>query len=227
MILATRPVLLAVLRSSPKVRTVHGNSETTHVPEVASALAEACIHCARHSYRLLTECWIKGSFTTFDYFDTQYLFSAATILAISSLIGREGYQSDRDAFETAAEFLMELQRNGNFAAKEYCSHIDAMVTSMETFRIQMGKGTNEPGAQPSEIINLRPLDPFPVAEPQVGPSLVTAGMALAEPSIEEFMAQPGFNNNFVDTTMDNESLQGILWLEYQEDWNGGQMTNIL
>jgi hypothetical protein len=66
------------------------------------ALAEACVRCARHSYATVVDSWIKGSLRTFDYFNTRYLFSAATILAIYSLIGGPESSQDRENFEFAS-----------------------------------------------------------------------------------------------------------------------------
>ncbi|KAF5532490.1 positive activator of transcription [Fusarium napiforme] len=124
-ITATRPILLHVLRTHVSAWDTQPRTEP-QIPVSAMTLSEACIRCARHSCRLLIDCWIDGSFATFDYFYTQYLFSSATVLAISSLIDGKECRSDKEQFESAAQFLHQLKENGNFAAEEFCRHVDAM-----------------------------------------------------------------------------------------------------
>ncbi|KAF5538965.1 positive activator of transcription [Fusarium phyllophilum] len=127
-ITATRPILLHVLRTHVSAWDTQPRTEP-QIPVSAMTLSEACIRCARHSCRLLIDCWIDGSFATFDYFYTQYLFSSATVLAISSLIDGKECRSDKEQFESAAQFLHQLKENGNFAAEEFCRHVDAMKLS--------------------------------------------------------------------------------------------------
>ncbi|EKG22123.1 Transcription factor fungi [Macrophomina phaseolina MS6] len=216
-VLATRPVLLHVFRTYRESLRTPANSPTHPIPETALALAEACIRCARHSYRLLTECWIDGAFATFGYFDTQLLFSAATILAISSLMNGKDAQSDGDHFETAAQFLSQLDQGGNFAAKEFCRHIDAMKGLMR----EVG-GTGSYAVDPS----VPPSSALPGAvqgeEMQYTPgSMVTAGMALAEPSLQQFLSQPDLDLRFIDTSIYDSGLQSLYWPDLRaEDWMG-------
>ncbi|EOD43596.1 putative fungal specific transcription factor domain-containing protein [Neofusicoccum parvum UCRNP2] len=193
------------------------SSPAPPIPETALALAEACIRCARHSYRLLTESWIDGAFATFGYFDTQYLFSAATILAISSLMNGKDSQSDGDHFETAAQFLSQLEQNGNFAAKEFCRHIDAMKLIM---RETGGGGT---GAIESSSTAASAIPRGAVQDSELpyaaGSSMVTAGMALAEPSLQEFLSQPDLDLRFIDTSIYDGGLQSLYWPDLRgEDW---------
>lgn len=217
MVLATRPVLLHVFRTYRESLRTPASSPAPPIPETALALAEACIRCARHSYRLLTESWIDGAFATFGYFDTQYLFSAATILAISSLMNGKDSQSDGDHFETAAQFLSQLEQNGNFAAKEFCRHIDAMKLIM---RETGGGGT---GALESSSTAASAIPGGAVQDSELpyaaGSSMVTAGMALAEPSLQEFLSQPDLDLRFIDTSIYDGGLQSLYWPDLRgEDW---------
>ncbi|KAK2599835.1 hypothetical protein N8I77_011558 [Diaporthe amygdali] len=117
-ILATRPMLLYSLRlqadqAIQSSRTVEPDAtdvavSVTDLPATAVALSAACVRCARHSAYLLTQSWMEGSFATFDCFFTHYLFSSATILAVSSLLGGEDSASDHDTFEQAAWLLKKL-----------------------------------------------------------------------------------------------------------------------
>ena len=194
MILATRPVLLHALRKHIEFSSTNTKTPRHQVPETASALAEACIRCARHSYRLLVRAWTQGSFFVFDYFYTQYLFSAITILAISDILkGNDGH-TDGEDFDIGIELLGELKQNGNFAAIEFCRHVDAMQHFRGRFLGKVGDTavdgpTLGSGASGTTI----PTDNFDSIP------LVTAGMALTEPSLQEFLAQPDLDLSFMDT----------------------------
>ncbi|OJD29068.1 fungal specific transcription factor domain-containing protein [Diplodia corticola] len=219
-ILATRPILLHVFRTYRESLQMPANSPTPQIPETARALAEACIRCARHSYRLLTESWIDGAFATFGYFDTQYLFSAATILAISSFLSSKDAQSDGDHFETAAQFLGQLMHSGNYAAKEFCRHIDAMRRVMEETRGTESFVVDPFAAQASAAAG----GAVPSEEVQcTSGSVVTAGMALAEPSLQEFLSQgPDIDLRFIDTSLYDGGLQSLYWPDLRgEHWMAG------
>ncbi|KAK9233971.1 hypothetical protein V1525DRAFT_102792 [Lipomyces kononenkoae] len=82
LILATRPVLLLVLRRHVAASRTPGAE--AQIPDSSQAIADACIRCARQSSPLLTESWINGAFHVVDYFYTQHLFSATTRLANNS-----------------------------------------------------------------------------------------------------------------------------------------------
>lgn len=172
-IVATRPVLLHVFRTHKHLWSSHkpstSSSSTSAAPaptastqnlkqevgEKMLALAEACIRCARHSHQLLTDCWIDGSFAIFDYTYTQYLFSATTILAISSLSLGRADQEDRDSFEYAHQFIDQLRRNGNFAALEFWRHVDEVKIGMAEFAARnggVGTGDVDVGAAAAPVV---------------------------------------------------------------------------
>ncbi|GJC88389.1 putative transcriptional regulatory protein C3C7.04 [Colletotrichum liriopes] len=191
----------------------------TQVPASAITLSEACIRCARHSVRLLTDSWIDGSFATFDYFYTQYLFSALTILAASSLLDGPESRSDREAFEEAARFLSQLRDAGNFGAQEYCHHVDVMRAELERFyakRLGLPDASQAPGPGPGVGFGVGSMSS------QSGPSLpahTTAGMALTEPSLEELLAQPVLDLQFLEASF-YDDLQGLYWPDFStENWD--------
>ncbi|KXH26075.1 fungal specific transcription factor domain-containing protein [Colletotrichum nymphaeae SA-01] len=217
--LTTRPILLHVLRTHV---ASWGTPETPEprVPATAMTLAETCIRCARHTCRLLTECWIDGSFATFDYFYTQYLFSAATILAASSLLSGKESHNDREQFEEAAQFLSQLKDNGNYAAEEFCHHIDAMKPTMAAAHVRRGDFAvagdsaallnDTTAAFTDAAVNLNQ----PFAEQNT-----TAGMALNEPSLQELLAQPLLDLQFIDASIYNDGAQGLYWPDFSpESW---------
>lgn len=251
-ILATRPILLHILRTKvaswPSTTTT---PETQQVPASAITLSEACIRCARHSIRLLTESWIDGSFATFDYFYTQYLFSALTILAASSLLqdgngpgaGTGAPNDDKEAFEESVRFLSQLRDAGNFAAMEYCHHVDEMRAELDRFyakrmgRVDAEQAQTQPQVSSSSSYG-GVLSPShgPGPEPESGPLMssqfgpgglpvrpgagpTTAGMALTEPSLEELLAQPVLDLQFLEASF-YDDLQALYWPDFSaENWD--------
>ncbi|KZL70569.1 fungal specific transcription factor, partial [Colletotrichum incanum] len=225
-ILATRPILLHILRTQVTAWPSTSPVTDTQVPASAITLSEACIRCARHSVRLLTDSWIDGSFATFDYFYTQYLFSALTILAASSLLDGPENRSDREAFEESARFLSQLRDAGNYAAQEYCHHVDVMRAELERFyakRMGLPDTSRAPGPGPGVGFGLGSMSS------QSGPSLpahTTAGMALTEPSLEELLAQPVLDLQFLEASF-YDDLQGLYWPDFStENWDTWASTDI-
>lgn len=215
-ITSTRPILLHVLRTHVAAWETQPRTEP-QIPASAVTLSEACVRCARHSCRLLIECWIDGSFATFDYFYTQYLFAAATVLAISSLLDGKECRSDKEQFESAAQFLAQLKENGNFAAEEFCRHLDAMKVCMAAVQSRRGDFTI-PDA------NLIQLDGIDVSQALTAAN-PTAGMALSEPSLQELLSQPVLDLQFIDASMYHDGSQGLYWPDISpESWTTNAWT---
>ncbi|KAF2015284.1 hypothetical protein BU24DRAFT_441097 [Aaosphaeria arxii CBS 175.79] len=210
-IVATRPVLLHVLRHHKESRSLP-TGRKRDLPDSVIALAGTCVQCSRHSYRLLSDAWLHGFFPIFDYFNTQYLFSAANSLAVSSLLGWSQSRSDGESFNSAAEMLEQLAQSGSFAGKEYIQHIDAIKQSM---------AQSYPFGSSAE-----PL-PTPSVAPQVGvrnevssensTMTMTAGMALAAPSLQEFLAAPDLNLPLFEPS----TLDGTQMSDWPELWDDG------
>ncbi|TDZ33148.1 putative transcriptional regulatory protein [Colletotrichum spinosum] len=124
-ILSTRPILLYGLRNiwtTAKPSTGPHGVQSTRGNQSAMLLIESCIRCARHSCSTLIQSWIDGLFPAFDPFLTQYLFSALTILAISSLFSANESGKDREQLEQSAQLLSQLKDGGNFVAQELHQH---------------------------------------------------------------------------------------------------------
>ncbi|CAN9446740.1 unnamed protein product [Alternaria alternata] len=207
-ILATRPILLHVLRSHKQSWSNPTIDPKRNLPEGALALAETCIQCARHSYRILTEAWIHGSLATLDYFDTQYLFSATAVLAISSLLQSPRSQADGDDFNNAVELLRQLAQSGNYGAKEFVKHMDAIEQSMQLV------------ADTSFALD-RPQQPSVASAEQLLPpssEAMTAGMALADPSLRYFLSESDLDlQAFSNPALDE--LQTPYW--WADGWGVG------
>ncbi|KAI8230502.1 putative transcriptional regulatory protein [Colletotrichum sp. SAR 10_86] len=135
----------------------------------------------------------------------QYLFSASTILAISSLLNGKESQNDREQFEEAAQFLSQLRDNGNFAAGEFCQHIDAMKAMMAAAQARRG-GYSVAGDASTLLGDATASfgDAMNIAQPFTAQN-TTAGMALAEPSLQELLAQPILDLQFIDASIYNDA----------------------
>ncbi|KAJ0368243.1 hypothetical protein COL26b_010893 [Colletotrichum chrysophilum] len=149
----------------------------------------------------------------------QYLFSASTILAISSLLNGKESQNDREQFEEAAQFLFQLRDNGNFAAGEFCQHIDAMKAMMAAAHARRG-GYSVAGDASTLLGDATATfgDAMNIAQPFTAQN-TTAGMALAEPSLQELLAQPILDLQFIDASIYNDGAQGLYWPDISpETW---------
>ncbi|KAG7133272.1 putative transcriptional regulatory protein C3C7.04 like [Verticillium longisporum] len=216
-ILATRPILLHVLKTHAAAWPAPAGAMP--VPASAMTIVAACVRCARHSLHLLTECWIDGSFATFDYFYTSYLFSALTVLAASSLLDGPDATADREQFDSASGLLAQLADGGNFAAKEDMKHVDAMKAAV-TAAASKKRG----------VVGLEAttgLDDFAsVMSPAAWASsttavqgMATAGMALTEPSLQELLAEPFLDMQFIDASVYDDYSQGLYWPDFStENW---------
>ncbi|GKT41738.1 uncharacterized protein ColSpa_01919 [Colletotrichum spaethianum] len=172
-----------------------------------------------HPLRTTLDSWIDGSFATFDYFYTQYLFSALTILAASSLLDSPESRNDREAFEESARFLSQLRDAGNFSAQEYCHHVEFLRAELERFyakRMGLPEASRVPGPVPGVGFGVGSMPS------QSGPTLptqTTAGMALTEPSLEELLAQPVLDLQFLEASF-YDDLQGLYWPDFStENWD--------
>lgn len=223
-ILTTRPTLLHSLdRLNNHGSSPAQDNHKTHdsISHAVLTLNEACIHAARHSHSIILEKWIHGSLPAFGYFHAQYLFSSAMILAISSLMLKEG-TSDQDSFETALRLLHGMKENGNLAAAEFYSHLEKMKICLDDYFGNSKNGPNAP-IQPSSLYLSSSLLQGSVNDASAaenysgmsfdniqaltgdGPSYTTE-MAFLEPTMESFLAQSNLNLGFphsVDSFMND------------------------
>lgn len=210
-IIATRPILLHVLRTHLEASGQNPSIEA-NIPASATALAGTCIRCARHSSRLLVDSWTNGTFMIFDYFYTQYLFSSATILGLSTLLDSKERQSDEEQFEVAAGFLQQLRDSGNYAAAEFYQHLEAATALMDTTKARLGVHEGTAAAIDQNPLTASGLSPSAF---QGGSSMVTdfmtAGTALSEPLLQELLDQPLTDLEFIDSSMYLDDQQGFYW----------------
>ncbi|KAI0414480.1 fungal-specific transcription factor [Xylaria grammica] len=193
-IIATRPILLHTLRMKMAApQSTMPSSSTSGIPVCAAALSEACIRCARYSFRLLTRSWIDGAFVTFDCFFTQYLFSAMTILAISSVLDRKDAHVDRESFGEASRLLMELKEAGNCLAQEYYHHVDAIEAALSDY----AKDMVEP--QAISFPDLTPMSAPALSQfsQNLSPGVVSTSIPLTDPSLQLLLSQPPLDVQFL------------------------------
>ncbi|CEL10270.1 hypothetical protein ASPCAL13392 [Aspergillus calidoustus] len=173
-ILTTRPILLHVLRT---------HLEASPVPPSGLTLSDTCVRYARHSCQLLTDSWTNGSFMIFDFFYTQYLFAAATVLGISSMLEGKDRQNDKEQFEVAVHLLSQLKDIGSFAAAEFYSHVEAIEKLMHT---KLAAGESIPANLSSTAVATYGRDDF---------------MVLSEPFLQGLLDQPIPDLEFIDASM--------------------------
>lgn len=179
-------------------------SSERNVPASAATLSETCIRCARHSCRLLVDSWTNGTFMTFDFFYTQYLFSAAMVLGISTLLDNKERQNDEEQFEVAASLFQQLRDNGNYVAAEFYQHIEAATSLMQK---TMPHIWDHIGSAKMPQRNTSDLD---VRSSTLCESM-TAGTALSEPLLQQLLNQPLPDLQFIDSSISMDEQQGFSW----------------
>lgn len=197
LILATRPVLLQVFGMN-SVAGKDGAAVQLEVPASARAVADACIRSARHSCTLLTECWLNGSFHVYDFFYTQYLFSASTVLALSAMMNRrDESHDDLGGFTTATSFLDQLKCSGNFAAKEFHSHAQCIIDSVIC-----------PAAEDATTSDVSQV----WSDGMMNSGLTLAGeTALEESLLQNFITRDDLDFSFLDGVLLAEDQQDLYW----------------
>ena len=111
-------------------------------------------------------------------------------------MGTNDSAEDGDKFQVAVQLLEQLCQNGQLGAKEFSLHAGAIKSTIEEDYVKRNI------AQKGESGNIEyPVrqDPEPQALGLGGNGAgITAGMALAEPSLQEFLAQPDFDLQLLD-----------------------------
>lgn len=203
--MTSRPLLLYILQRQKE----SGEDNTPYrIPDHIQAIAASCIQCARHSNAILSQSWIDGSFKSFDYFYTRYLFSILTILAISHLVGGSCESArDQEDFRLADELLKRLKTAGSLPAMEFDQHIEALKNDLRTSSAARQNPNDTSMERPRTDGNSGMTTEMPHA---IAPCPMTTDMALSEPSLEAFLLQ---NLPSLDQTdeMDFSELEGLYW----------------
>ncbi|KAI3334256.1 fungal-specific transcription factor domain-containing protein [Ustulina deusta] len=174
-IVTTRPILLHIVHVQRQSSQNASEPSRSHIGDNVQSLGQACL------------------FQTFDYFNTQFLFSAATILAISSLLPGIGGSGDMECLELSSQLLVKLRDAGSFAAVELCQHILALKEIVQTSAIDpLLAHLGRTGILEAEEA-ITPRESSESFGPSAEMSPMSAGMALSAPSIEAFLLQEGLD----------------------------------
>ncbi|KAM7191621.1 Fungal specific transcription factor domain containing protein [Naviculisporaceae sp. PSN 640] len=219
-ILATRPILLYGLRLSMF-------SPPKPIPLAAKSLMDTCVTCARHTCRLLSSCWISGAFPPLYHDLTQYLFSALTVLAVSSLLNHEDTLSDKEWFEESVQLLEQLKDSGNLPASEFHRHVKLIIAALAKVEERRqgphmrNTALTRSSVQGESVTTTSVTDTAPVRHSEavitsgINATAETAEAALAEPSLQEFLLQPAVEMQFPDVTFDLfTDGNGLYWPEF-------------
>ncbi|KAK0128772.1 hypothetical protein ONS95_000723 [Cadophora gregata] len=227
-ILTTRPMLLRVVTQMSKQATERSGSRDG-VSQAALTLAEACIHAAKHSHSLIIHQWTSGSLPIFGYFSVQYLFSAAMVMLMSSLISTENAMSDMEAFETAAQVLQCMSGDGNLAASEFSRNLDEIKLSLEIYkgrrddtntdetRVGLPDSTFSIAAENGDISTN--FASGTSASMRNAPGAFTTEMAFLEPTMQSFLAQSDFDLGLLNPAELSGDASSSLYF-----WNTPQWT---
>lgn len=113
---------------------------------------------------------------------------------MSSLLDGKDSRSHTDTFNEAAKFLSQMKDARNFSAQEYYRHVEAIRAALETVYTKR-KAAMQTLRETDEASFLSNL-------PQPGQTLsaqvTTGGIALNEPSLQELLAQPMLDLQFLD-----------------------------
>lgn len=149
---------------------------------------------------MLTDSWIDGTFATFDYTQTQCLFSVAVVLAVSSLLANS--KDDHDHFLIASNWIQQLSQSGNFAAMEFSQHLSAL-------QVELPSPTNQHDAN-CDLRSGTLTGPATSSVSQeeetwlYNPHSITPEMALAEPFLQNFLSQTDLDMSLIDQAYDAE-----------------------
>ncbi|KAK7209495.1 hypothetical protein V2G26_016673 [Clonostachys chloroleuca] len=147
-VLTTRPVFFQHFQSQatlPHVRTSHGPCSTAVL-----ALADACVSAATTCYKLLRRLWVDGQIVTLGGFDSQYLFSAAIILAMSHSL--KPTNSSRTLLEGSSSMLRIMGTSGNISARGYYEQLAELKHDLELCKDAAGEvNASESQARSSPI----------------------------------------------------------------------------
>lgn len=218
-ILALRPVLLHVFRKS--VASWPHPPPTSDVPASAMTLSNSCVKHARKSLNLLMVAWVEGTYATFDFVYTQYMFSSMLVMAISSVLnltndeGDDGGDgdgdgdgdSDSDIFETASQYLTQLSDAGNYAAQEFAQHIKAIREAVALLRKHRESPRNgQLLDMPNSTTPMRPMG----AE-QFLSSLTTST------TLDSLLSQPYQDWQLLEAPIVADTSENLYWPDFMAD----------
>lgn len=178
-------------------------------------MVQACVRSGRQSHAILTESWIAGSFKPFDYTSTRYLFSAATILAISHFLGGPGSSRDGDDFDMACRLIKNMVQSGSVVAAEFYQHLEAIRADTCGSGYPSETGTLEgrtavEGDADAEDAAVAQSSAAAVPQPWGSAGAVAADLVLGEPTFEAFELQDELSAED-QSYLDISQLEELYW----------------
>jgi hypothetical protein len=193
------------------------NKSAGAISPILITLSKACIHAARHSLALCVNEWTDGSLAVFGYSFPAYIFSAALVLVISSLLSL-GDPSDLTSADTATEILKGLSLSDHLASRDLYERMQRVRQCLHIY----SSSTFTPGPTPNST-NVPPMTEDPVLgslrtsrisnnlqDPMVPPEdlshlffdsnvpYLTTEMALHQPTMLDFLTQSHVDFDLVD-----------------------------
>lgn len=129
-------------------------------------------------------------------------------------------ESDKDGFESACQFIEQLRQNGNYGAKEMVRHLDGVKYAMGQFKGD-ASGLNSVDGM-SALTNVAVMQQNHLTPNHMTPGngfqpTMTAEMALAEPSLQDFLSQADFDSTFLDAQIQGDQLNGMYYSMLQDE----------
>lgn len=191
------------------------------ISPILITLSEACIHAARHSLALCVNEWTGGSLAIFGYSFPAYLFSAALVLVISSLLPL-GDPSDLTSAETATEILRNLSLSDNLASRDLYERMQRVRQCLLDSPLYSSSALSHgvvdnvanmlPMAEESDSGSLRPRRSSNNLQSSIGPledlghplfesnaPYLTTEMALHQPTMLDFLTQSHVDFGLLDS----------------------------
>lgn len=172
-----------MFRVSYSIDLSGGHQSTQEIPQFTSALAETCVNSARNSYRLTMRSWIDGSLAMLDHYSAQYLFAAATILAISSLSFDTNSQVDKDDFESASHLLRQMRDLGNISAQEFYHQLEILIQNIGAFEAVRANPMGVPTFEARGNLENSGTE-YPIRS-----DAITSDLGIFGPLVQDFLSQ--------------------------------------
>ncbi|TPX07440.1 uncharacterized protein E0L32_002090 [Thyridium curvatum] len=185
--------LLDMVRLRQRGSPVGQVKMSTGTSDALGALSQACS-------------WIDGSFKTFDYTQTQYLFSVATIHAVSNFLHGPGGSKDQDAFEFAQQLMQELVRSGSVVAAEFSQHLEAIKGDMQGVLSQASNADS----RPTDVQHASRLPANSIRTDVDSFTAQISDAVLNEPNLEAFLSQRGPGSD-EGKYLDSSQLEDLYW----------------
>ncbi|VTT60927.1 unnamed protein product [Fusarium fujikuroi] len=167
-VLATRPLLMCILRDKLEKRR-HDNNANAEIAEPVKALVRTCYDSAHKSLRILTTLQSQDLLELFLPFDLDHAFSAGFVLALISAIQPFPDPASESSFQLTRNILDALIAGGNLPARFRRQELERLhdmlhlIEQRDTLPQLQGQENDrisvlgEQGISPNQILNVASL----------------------------------------------------------------------